>query len=68
MFFIQSTCSGEGARAETDADRNRIFAWLGECCIGMDPEDAVELRDALSRAITEAATAAAKAAQAEVSA
>ncbi|HWG67493.1 MAG TPA: hypothetical protein VN662_08785 [Rhodanobacteraceae bacterium] len=42
-----------------------ISIWCGDARISMSPEEAVQLRDDLSRAITEAATAAAKAVQAE---
>jgi hypothetical protein len=52
-------------RVELNAN-GRILVFIGDVfigdgCLGMDPTDAVKLRNDLSRAITEAATAAAKA-------
>lgn len=68
MAFLSATCYRGDLSVDVIYRKDKppfIRAKYGDGCIGMDCAEAVHLRDDLSRAITEAATAAAKAVQAE---
>lgn len=45
---------GEIQRVEYDADLGRIYIFIGDDCITLDTADAIDLRDRLADALTQA--------------
>lgn len=52
MFSIQM--SGWGELRYVEFDRGRIFIFIGDTCIALDPSEAIALRDKLADALTQA--------------
>jgi hypothetical protein len=54
MICIQASSQGELCDIQFNPESGRLLIFIGDGCIGLDPKDAIVLRDKLADALTQA--------------